>query len=78
MTPALPSNPMTITPPKKMVLTSEGVFAMFSGRTVNEQFFKDVRAELQNLRDWDNYERKIDEGREAAKRTLRRLLDQER
>jgi hypothetical protein len=75
--PVLPSNPMTITPPVKMVPPADGVWVKFAGRSLDAKFFNDVRAELQNLRDWDNYERHISEGREAAKRVLRRFLDQE-
>lgn len=78
MTPHLPSNPMTITPPTKMVLTAEGVYQKFKGRTVNASLCADVRAELQNIRDWDNYERCTSPLREGAKRALRRILDQER
>ncbi len=78
MTPQLPSNPMTITPPPKMMLTAEGVAVKFAGRHVCPALFADVRAELQNLRDWDNYERATSPHREAAKRALRFILDQER
>lgn len=69
---------MTITPPPKYMLTADGVFAKFKGRLVDASLFADVRAELQNLRDWDNYERTTTELREGAKRALRRILDQER
>lgn len=78
MNPSLPPNPMTITPPRKMARTVEGVAQEFGGRVVDAQFFADVRAELQTLRDWDNYFRSTDPSREGAKRALRRLLDQER
>jgi hypothetical protein len=69
---------MTITPPVKMMLTAEGVYLKFHGRTVDNALFSDVRAELQNLLDWDNYFRTTDQLREGAKRALRRILDQER
>ena len=68
---------MTITPPKKMIPTADGVYAMFSGRELTPHLFAQVREELANLRDWDNYFRTVDPGREAAKRALRRILDQE-
>ena len=78
MTPKLPSNPMTITPPVKMMLTADGVYAKFKGRLVDASLFADARAELQNLRDWDNYFRNTDPLREGAKHALRRILGQER
>lgn len=78
MTPKLPSNPMTITPPSKMMLTADGVAAKFSGRQVDASLFADVRTELQNLRDWDTYQRATSPQRESAKRALRFILDQER
>lgn len=74
MTPRLPANPMTITPPVKMARTSIGVWDLFIGRTIDEKFFADVRQELQNLRDWDNYERCTTLEREKAKATLNYLL----
>lgn len=78
MTPELPANPMTITPPTKMMLTADGVFAKFKGRLVDASLFAEVRAELQNLRDWDNYERRTSPYREGAKSALRYILGHER
>jgi hypothetical protein len=74
MTPKLPPNSMVLTPPPKMARTEAGVAAFFGARTV---LFAEVRAELQILRDWDNYERCTSPDREAAKRALRRLLNGE-
>jgi hypothetical protein len=68
---------MTITPPVKMMLTADGVLTKFHGRRLDASLFADVRAELQNLRDWDNYFRATDSLREGAKRALHRILDQE-
>ena len=68
---------MTITPPVKMMLTADGVYLKFKGRTVDASLFADARAELQNLRDWDNYERCTSPMREAAKRACRFILDHE-
>lgn len=78
MTPKLPDNPTTITPPPKMMLTADGVLAKFKGRLVDASFFADVRAELKNIRDWDNYERATSPTREGAKNVLRYLLNHER
>jgi hypothetical protein len=69
---------MTITPPAKMVMTLAGVDEMFARRRRTPALFAEVRAELQTLRDWDNYQRTTDPDREAAKHALRRILDQER
>lgn len=61
-----------------MMLTADGVCLKFKGRVVDASLFADVRAELQNLRDWDNYFRNTDPLREGAKRALRHILDHER
>ena len=76
MIPHLPSNPTTITP-LKIITTPQDVVAKFAGRQVDALLFADVRVELQNLLDWDNYERATSPEREAAKRALHRILDQE-
>jgi hypothetical protein len=78
MTPDLPPNPMTITPPPRMVLTAEGVYQRFKGRKVDARLFAEVREELKVIRAWDSYERSTSPLREGAKRALRRILDQER
>lgn len=78
MTPKLPSNPMTITPMKHARhFTADDVYRKYHGRLLNIELFAEVRQDLQDIRDMDNYERNTNQIREDAKRALRRILDQE-
>jgi len=77
MTPDLPSNPLTITPPVRMARTAQGAWDFFAGRIHDDRFFTEVRIELQNLKDWDNYERQTAPEREKAKLLLRYFLDRQ-
>lgn len=75
MTPGLPSNPMTITPPARTPRTAEGMRRAYADQAVDARLRLQLEAELENLRAWDNYERKTDEAREGAKQVIAELLN---
>ncbi|MCY1215946.1 hypothetical protein D9M72_278040 [compost metagenome] len=74
MTPRLPSNPWTITPPAGTPRTAEGMRQRYGDEPIDARLRLQLEAELTTLRAWDNYERKTDEAREGAKQVIAELL----
>lgn len=77
MNPRLPSNPSTISDlrPQANKWTAESVAAKYAGRPLDDaNTIASIERDLAELQAWDSYERSTSESREAAKRSLRELL----
>lgn len=76
MQPRLPANPATIsdTGPRANTWTQETVERKYGGQSLTEDDANQLRRDIDDLRAWDDYERRTSPVREEVKTSLLRFL----